>query len=632
VEAASQSVQVKACPDQADAAGTTSGVSAPAGCDRRLSHRHAGTARNEQEDLRSRVARIRRALSLAREQRWQIATILLLTLLLASLSAFEPLVLKYIFDGLGEKDALHFVLWGVAMLLALGLLREGGSLLSNWLTWRARLSLHYHLLDITVERIHRLPHDIHRKEGVGAIMTRLDRSIQGLIGAISEISFNVLPAVVYLGLALIVMLRLQWQLTLAVLVFTPLPVLIAGRAAPRQKRREKILLDRWAKIYSRFNEVLSGIVTVRSFAMEDREKRRFLRSVGAANQLVVRGVRFDSVVGASQNLTVFCARLCGIALGGYMVAKGQITLGTLVAFLSYMGGLFAPVQGLTGIYRTLRTAMVAIDQVLTILDTPDFIGDAPNAICLNPIHGNIAFDHVDFKYGTSDQTVLQDIHFETGPGEVVAIVGPSGAGKTTMMALLQRFYDPTGGAVRLDGTDLRSIKQKFLRRNIGVVMQDALLFNESVRASIAYGRPDATQEEIEAAAKAANAHDFIMGLEKGYDTIAGERGSRFSAGERQRVAIARAILKDPAILILDEATSALDAETEFLVQEALERLIRGRTTFVIAHRLATVVNADRILVLKKGRIIESGSHRELMAQNGYYASLVHRQTKGLLAA
>ncbi|MBE0536118.1 MAG: ABC transporter ATP-binding protein [Phycisphaerae bacterium] len=584
------------------------------------------------ETADTRWTRAKRVLHLTRSQWPAIALILILTLILATLSAVEPLVLKYIFDGLGRPDPLTFVIWGVGMLLAIGLARELSSMFANRLTWRTRINMHYRLLDLTVERLHRLPCEMHRNEGAGGIMTRLDRSLQSLINAISEVAFNILPAVVYLAIALTIMFRMDWRLTLLVVVFTPLPILIANRAAPTQKRREKYLLDKWGRIYSRFNEVLSGIVTVRSFAMEDAEKHRFLSAVDEANQTVVRGVRYDSGVGALQNLSVFAARLCGIALGGYMVTQGRITLGTLVAFLSYMGGLFAPVQGLTGIYRTLRMALVAVDHVFHILDTPDHITDAPHAVCPQPVKGHVVFDNVDFAYDPADRMILDGINLDVAPGRVIAIVGPSGSGKSTMMSLLQRFHDPTAGSVRLDGKDLRDIKQQNLRRSIGVVMQDALLFNESVRACIAYGKSDATQQQIEDAARAANAHDFIMQLEHGYDTVVGERGARFSGGERQRIAIARAILKDPSILILDEATSALDAETEFLVQQALERLITNRTTFVIAHRLATVVHADQILVLKQGRIIEQGRHKELLEQDGYYASLVKRQTHGLLAA
>jgi len=575
--------------------------------------------------------RIARVLRIASPERLAIAVILVLTLTLASMSAAEPLVLKYIFDGLARDNALNFVAKGVLMLLALGLTREIASVFSNWLTWRTRISIHYRLLDVAVERIHRLPHEMHRNEGSGGVMTRLDRSLQSLVNAISEVSFNILPAIVYLGISLVVMVRMDWRLTLLVVGFTPMPILIANWAAPRQKRREKYLLDKWGRIYSRFNEVLSGIITVRSFAMEDTEKQRFLAEVGEANRMVVRGVKYDSRVGALQNLTMFAARLCGIALGGFMVARGRITIGTLVAFLSYMGGLFAPVQGLTGVYRTLRMAMVALDHIVKILDTPDHISDAPNAVSPHPVKGHVVFDNVAFAYA-DDRMILDDISVDIAPGEVVALVGPSGSGKSTMMSLLQRFHDPTRGAVLLDGKDLRDVRQKNLRENIGVVLQDALLFNESVRACIAYGNPGADQRQIEAAAVAANAHEFIMQLQDGYDTIVGERGSRFSGGERQRIAIARAILKDPSILILDEATSALDAETEFLVQQALERLISGRTTFIIAHRLSTVVHADQILVLKHGRIIERGNHRQLMEQDGYYASLVKRQTHGLLAA
>ncbi len=577
-----------------------------------------------------RAANLRRALFFARSQKWHMVLILFLTLVIAALNAVEPLIMKYIFDGLGEKKALSFVFTGVAMFFGLGALREGTGMLSNWLTWRSRLRIQHHLLDLTVDRIHRLPHDVHREEGVGAIMTRLDRSIQGLTQAITEICLGILPGFVYLGIAATIMVRMNLWLALIVVCFGPLPMIIANWAGPRQTQREEKLLDRWANIYGRFNEVLSGIITVRSFVQEDAEKRRFLKDVFKANRLVLKGVGFDSTISSAQTLVQLLTRISCIGLGGYLVVRGEITVGTLLAFLGYVGGFFGPVQGLAGIYKNMSIACVSADQIYSILNTQEHIGDAPNAVSPDPVHGNVSFEDVHFAYEVNDRAVLKGISFEARPGQMIAIVGPSGSGKSTIIALLQRFYDPTRGRILLDGMDLRDIKQKELRRNIGVVMQDAMLFNESVRASISYGKPNATQAEVEAAARAANAHDFIMRFPEGYNTAVGERGCRFSVGERQRIAIARAILINPRILILDEATSALDAETEFLVQEAVGRLIQGRTAFVIAHRLSTVVKADRILVLKKGRIIEQGSHAELMALGGYYAYLVERQTCGLL--
>ncbi len=576
------------------------------------------------ETVRS-SSRLRRAMAYARPYRVFIAVILILTFLVAAAGALEPLVMMFIFDRLVAEAPLEGILVGVAMLAGLGLLRELGAAISNWLSWRTRIGVQYALLDATVEKLHRLPHEMHRREGVGAIMTRLDRGIQGFIGAVSEISFNVLPALAYLVLAIVIMLRLDWRLTLLVVFFAPLPALVAAMAAPRQTRRERVLMDRWARIYARFNEILSGIVTVRSFAMEDAEKRRFLSDVDEANRVVIRGIGFDSSVGALQNMLVAAARIAAVGFGGYLVVRGEATIGTLVAFLGYVGGLFGPVQGLTGIYRTLHNASVSLDTIFSILDTQEHIGDAPDAVEATSVRGEVAFDGVHFGYEVSGTPILRGIDLQVRPGEMLAIVGPSGSGKSTMMALLQRFYDPTQGAIRIDGVDLRALKQKSLRRQIGVVLQEALLFNETVRDNIAYGRPGADMRRIEAAAKAANAHDFITVLEKGYDTVVGERGSRLSGGERQRIAIARAILKDPPILILDEATSALDVELEAQIQEAIEKLIRGRTTFVIAHRLSTVVNADRIVVLKGGRIIESGRHAELVAAGGYYASLIARQ-------
>jgi ATP-binding cassette subfamily B protein len=570
-----------------------------------------------------------RALSFTREYRMFLFLILGLTLIVATANALEPLIMKYIFDRLGGSATTKTIIVGAGLLLGLGLFRDIIGGFSNWLSWRTRLNIQYGLLEATVAKLHRLPADLQRKEGVGAIMTRLDRGITGFMSAITEISFNVLPALTYLVMAVILMLQLDWRLTILVSLFAPLPAIIAAYAAPKQTQREQNLLDRWVRIYSRFNEVLSGIITVRSFAMEDAEKQRFLGNVKDANNLVVRGIGFDSGVSIAQSVTITVARIAAIGFGGFLVLKGQATLGTLVAFISYVGGLFGPVQGLTGIYRTIRTASVSLDQIFSILDTEDFLSDKPDAFELKQCNGEIAFEDVCFKYNKANNEILKGVRLNVKPGEMVAIVGPSGSGKTTLMALLMRFYDPSNGRITMDGVDLKDLKQNWVRKQIGVVLQDALLFNESIRNNIAYGRPNASQSEIEAAAKAANAHEFIMKLENGYDTVAGERGSRLSGGERQRIAIARALLKDAPILILDEATSALDAELEAQVQEALDRLVKGRTTFVIAHRLSTVVNADRILVLKNGRIVEEGCHRDLLSATGYYASLVEKQMKGL---
>lgn len=579
---------------------------------------------------RARLQRLHRVARFAFPHRHAIIQIMILVLLGAGLNAIEPLILKVLFDGIVGPGAYQVLITSVGSLAVLAIVREIAEGWANWLTWRTRIGLQYALLEATIGKLHSMPLRIQRSEGIGAIMTRLDRSIQGFSGAMSLILFNVMPSVFFLAISIWIMLDLEWRLALLVLVFAPLPALIALRAAPEQTRRERALLDRWAHIYSRFNEVLSGIVTVRSFAMEDTEKRRFLGDVAAANRVVVRGVGIDVGYGAASNLVIAVARLWAIGFGAYLVIQGEITLGTVIAFLGYVGGLFGPVQGLSGIYSSLRRASVSLDEIFRILDFQEHLGDSPDARELTEVRGEVRFEDVHFQYEQTGRPLLDGITLHVEPGQTIAIVGPSGAGKTTLMALLMRFYDPQHGRILVDGHDLRTIKQSSLRRNIGVVLQDPLLFNDTVRANIAYGRPDASDAEITAAAQAAYAHDFIQRLPERYDTVVGERGGLLSVGERQRVTIARALLKNPAILVLDEATSALDAESEEAVQMAIETLVRDRTTFVIAHRLATVVNADRIIVLKEGRIAESGSHAELLRQGRYYASLVRRQSRGLI--
>jgi ATP-binding cassette, subfamily B, bacterial len=370
------------------------------------------------------------------------------------------------------------------------------------------------------------------------------------------------------------------------------------------------------------------MMTVKGFAMEHEEKRRFLEGVRQGNDVVRQGVRIDNQTGSLRTLAATAARLAALAMGGYFVYQGEMTLGTVVAFLGYIGGLFGPVQGLTNTYQTVKRATVSLEAIFGILDADEVVADTPGATEIRPLRGEVEFRDVTFGYQPASP-VLKNINLTARPGETIALIGPSGSGKTTMTTLLQRFYHVTSGSIMVDGVDIRDMTQHSLRSQIGIVFQDPHLFNDTVRANIAYGRPDAGQAQIEAAARAAQAHEFIMSLPQGYDTIVQERGSRLSGGQRQRIAIARALLKDPPLLILDEATSALD-ESERLIQRALKALLHGRTAFVIAHRLSTVRDADRIVVIRNGEISEVGSHNELLAQNGYYASLVARQAEGFL--
>ncbi|HVU49229.1 MAG TPA: ABC transporter ATP-binding protein [Polyangia bacterium] len=566
--------------------------------------------------------------SFAAAERRSIAWIAALTVCGGALNAVDPLIVRAIVDHLVARDPVRLLAVGAVGLLLILLVRDGLAALANWVTWRVRLRVHAAVLEATVSRLHALSVSFHDHEPGGARLTRLDRAISGFVGAFSELVFNAFPALVFLGLATVLMARLEWRLLLVIALVVPLPALAGARAAPVQAERERRLLDRWARLYGRFTEVLDGIVTVKSFAMERAEKQRFTEGVNAANALVATGVGFDARVTFVQNALLASARVVVVAYGGVLALRGQISVGTLLAFAGYLGGLFGPVQGLTGIYQTLCRASASLDIIFSILDSREEVFDAPDAVVLHDVGGAVSFEDVHFGY-TEGRPVLAGISFEVAPGETVALVGPSGGGKTTLTALLQRLYDPQRGRIRVDGVDLREVDAVSLRRRIGIVPQEPLLFDESVRANIAYGRPEATQAEIEEAARAANAHDFITRLPHGYDTAVGARGARLSAGQRQRVAIARALLKRPSIVVLDEATSALDAESEALVQDALDHLLAGRTTFVIAHRLATALGADRILVLRGGQIVESGTHAALLAARGVYAELFKLQARGL---
>jgi ATP-binding cassette subfamily B protein len=573
--------------------------------------------------------RTRRAASFVRGHRRGLVGTVALSVVVAGISASEPLIMREIVDGLLRHAGVRAVAAGAATLGALLVGRELLAAVGNGLGWRTRLGVQRALLDATIGRLHTLPLSYHRGEGVGATMTRLDRGVQGLSAAFAELAFNLFPALVYFGVSAVMMASLSGPLTLAILLVLPAPALVGVWAASSQTARDQSLLERWRRIYGRFSEVLAGIATVKSFAMEQEERQRFVGEVDAANALVLRGVKFDARVTVVQNLATGGARILVVAYGGYLALAGRMSVGTLLAFLGYLGGLTVPIQGLTGLYQTLRRAAVSLEAVFSILEAEDNVPDAADAREARVLRGEVVFEHVGFGY-RKGRPVLHDIDLRVEPGETIALVGPSGGGKTTLMGLLQRLHDPERGSIRVDGVDVRAFRQCSLRRQIGVVLQEALLFDDTVRANIAYGRPDALPAEIELAARAANAHDFITALPAGYDTYVGERGALLPAGQRQRIAIARALLKNPPILIFDEATAALDAESEAEVQAAIERLLADRTTFLVAHRLSTAARADRIVVLRGGHVAEIGTHADLMRAHGYYAGLVELQTRGLI--
>jgi subfamily B ATP-binding cassette protein MsbA len=385
--------------------------------------------------------------------------------------------------------------------------------------------------------------------------------------------------------------------------------------------------DQYGEVYGILSETISGIRVVKAFAREQHEAMRFVQELRNGVDLQIRLARLRTLMGVISGMLTGLAAIAVVYFGGMKMLKtGSMTMGDLLAFNQWLGMLYGPVIALVTVNDTLNWVMAAVEHIFETLDTVPDIDDPKDPARLTEIKGYVELDHVWFAYEPGEW-VLEDISLTAEPGKVVALVGPSGSGKTTIVHLIPRFYDPTEGRVLVDGVELPTISMQFMRRNIGMVLQENFLFSGTLRDNIRYGRPDATDEEVVRAAMAANSHDFIMEFPDGYETVVGERGTRLSGGQRQRIAIARALLRDPRILILDEATAELDSESEALIQEALERLMKDRTTFIIAHRLSTVMNADQIIVLDQGRIVERGTHAELATAGGLYAKLCEVQFK-----
>ena len=462
------------------------------------------------------------------------------------------------------------------------------------------------------------------RTSTGELMSRVTNDLSALEHFVTHGS--ALTAVDFLRLIGGVIILFVLDYRLAALVMIPVPILALAfrhyntRIRPVYRRVRARLGD----INAKLQDNLSGIRVIQAFAREDLEYKRFSRESERYYQARVKGIRYWSVFFPAIRFFGAMGTVIVLGVGSIMVVNGQLTLGTLVAFLAYITTIYDPINRLTEVDNIFQEAIAAGERIFELLDEVTEVKDAPNAIDLPAIQGELIFDQVHFRYGEGDQ-VLHAINFTMAPGEMVALVGPSGAGKTSIANLICRFYDPFKGHVSVDSYNLRNIKLSSLRRQVAVVLQDSFLFNNTIAENLYYGKPDATEDELIAAARAANAHEFIMQLPDGYDTEIGERGVRLSGGQKQRLALARAILADPRILILDEATSSVDAEAEYLIQQALERVLKGRTALVIAHRLSTIRNADKIIVLDRGRIAEIGNHEDLMQRGGLYNQLYQRQ-------
>jgi ABC-type multidrug transport system fused ATPase/permease subunit len=548
----------------------------------------------------------------------------LLLIVRAALELVPPLFQKAIIDEAVSSRHLRYIGVLIACLVGIYALQQLVSVGDNYIRHALGEKFIFDLRVRLYSYLQRMSLAFFERTSTGELMSRVTNDLSALERFVTHGSALTIVDLLRLVGGTIVLFVLEPRLAAIVLIPVPILALAVRHYNTKIRPVYRNVRARLGDINAKLQDNLSGIRVIQAFARENLEHDRFASQSENYYRARVKGIRYWSTFFPAIRFLASMGTVVILGIGAWMVIHNQMSLGTLVAFLAYIASFYEPINRLTEVDNIFQEAIAAGERIFELLDETTDVNDAPNAKSLPVINGEMAFEHVYFRYGSGDR-VLNDISFQIAPGEVVALVGPSGAGKTSIANLICRFYDPIQGTVTVDGYNLRSVKLASLRSQVAVVLQDSFLFNNTVAENLLYGKPDATEKELIAASTAANAHRFITELSDGYNTEIGERGVKLSGGQKQRLALARAILADPRILILDEATSSVDAEAEYLIQQALEKVLKGRTALVIAHRLSTIRNADKIIVLDQGCIVEVGNHRELMNRRGLYRQLYTRQ-------
>ena len=570
-------------------------------------------------------ATIRNFLWYLKPFKYQFILAVLFSASITLLNLLPPQIIRYILNEALPARKLRFLLFAVGILILLFIFRSLIIRFRSKLVGRMSEGIASNLRRDLFFHMQRLRLSFFDNAQIGKLISRITNDTAIIQRFFSLGSHILVVSILTLTGITFISLYMNWKLTLFAMLPMPILMIFIRSYSRIAHKIYRLLRKEWGNFSAQVNDNLGGIKEIKSFARENYEEEKFDYE---NNRVCSLGIKVADVSAFYEPLIVFFSSLgtvLVIGLGGWLCFKGEMQPGDLVAFLLYLNLLYQPLWQINQLVNMWEHARAASEHITQIIRIPPEVYESPRAIKLShPLKGTVEFEKVSFSY-SGRKITLKNLNFKVREGEKVAIVGPTGSGKTSLVSLIPRFYDPDEGRILIDGRDIRDYKLTYLRNNIGIVFQDPFLFTGTIKENILYGRPSASLEEVEEAAKAANIHEFIISLPEGYSTQVGERGVKLSGGEKQRLAIARVILKDPPILILDEATSSLDSYTEKLVQEALDRLMEGRTCFIIAHRLSTIKNADRILVMDNGQIVEEGTHEELLRRNGLYTHLYKLQ-------